>query len=70
MVESHPHNNPAAGVSPSREAFVGRQREMGELRIALKDALSCQGYPAHDDQQESRIERNLPWDIPNMGADG
>ena len=36
MVESRP-------VQPPGSAFVGRQREMAELRSALDDALSGQG---------------------------
>ncbi len=43
MVESQLPNNPAPGLSPFRGTFVGRQREMGELKVALDDALSGQG---------------------------
>ncbi len=43
MVESQLPNNPASGLSPLRGTFVGRQREMGELKAALNDALSGQG---------------------------
>ncbi len=43
MVESQPPNNPAPGLGPFRGTFVGRQREMGELKAALDDALSGQG---------------------------
>ncbi len=43
MVESQPPNNPAPGLSPLRGTFVGRQREMGELKAALNDAMSGQG---------------------------
>ena len=43
MVESQPLNNPTPGLSPFRGAFVGRQREMSELRVALEDAISGQG---------------------------
>ena len=43
MVESHPLNNPAPGLSPLRGTFVGRQWEMGLLKAALDDALSGKG---------------------------
>ena len=43
MVESQAANNPAPSLSPLRGTFVGRQREMGELKAALDDALSGQG---------------------------
>ena len=43
MVESQPPNNPAPGLSPFRGTFVGRPREMSELRAALEDAISGQG---------------------------
>ena len=43
MVESQPHSNPAPSLSPSRDAFAGRQREMAELQAALEDAISGQG---------------------------
>ena len=43
MVESQPPNNPAPGLSPFRGTFVGRLREMSELRAALEDAISGQG---------------------------
>ena len=43
MVESQPPNNPTPSLSPLRGTFVGRQREMGELKVALDDALSGQG---------------------------
>ncbi len=40
MVESQPPNDPAPGLSPLRGTFVGRQREMGELKAALDDAMA------------------------------
>ena len=43
MVNSQPHNNPAPGLSPFRGAFVGREREMGELKAALEDAVAGEG---------------------------
>lgn len=43
MVESQPPNNPAPGLSALRGTFVGRLREMSELRAALEDAISGQG---------------------------
>ena len=43
MVESQPPNNPAPSLSPFRGAFVGRQREMGELKAALDDAMASHG---------------------------
>ncbi len=43
MVESHPHNNPATDLSSFRGMFVGRQREMEELKKALEDAMSGRG---------------------------
>ncbi len=43
MVESQPPNNPTPGLSPVRGTFVGRQREMGELKAAQDDALFVQG---------------------------
>ena len=43
MVESKPPNNPAPGLSPLRGTFVGRQRETGELKAALDDAMAGQG---------------------------
>ena len=43
MVESQPPNNPTPGLSPLRGTFVGRHREMNELRAALEDAISGQG---------------------------
>ena len=43
MVESQPHDNRALGLSPFRGIFVGRQREMGELKAALDDANSGHG---------------------------
>ena len=43
MVESQSPNNPAPGLSPSSSSFVGRQREMGELRSALEESLAGQG---------------------------
>ena len=43
MVESQPPNNPTPGLSPFRGTFVGRQREMGELKVALDDAMAGQG---------------------------
>ena len=42
MVESQPLHNPAPGPCP-RVSFVGRQREMGELKVALEDAMSGRG---------------------------
>ena len=36
-------NNPAPGLSPLRGTFVGRQREMGELKAVLDDAMAGQG---------------------------
>ncbi len=43
MVEPQPHDNPAPVLGPFRGTFVGRQREIGELRIALEDAVSGKG---------------------------
>ena len=43
MVESQPPNNLAPGLSSFRGTFVGRQREMAELRDALDDAVTGQG---------------------------
>ena len=43
MVESQPPSNPAPGLSPFRGTFVGRQREMAELMVALDDALGGRG---------------------------
>ncbi len=43
MVESQPPNNPAPGLSPLRGTFVGRQREMRELKAALDDARGGRG---------------------------
>jgi len=43
MVKSQPPNNPAPGLSPFQGAFVGRQREMGEVRAVLEDAISGHG---------------------------
>ncbi len=43
MVESQPPNNPAPGLSHLRGTFVGRQREMGELKAALEDAMAGHG---------------------------
>ncbi len=43
MVKSQPPNYPAPGLSRFSGAFVGRQREMGELKVALDDALSGPG---------------------------
>ena len=40
MVESQPQNDPAPGLSPAIGLFVGREREMGELRAALEDSLA------------------------------
>ncbi len=42
MVESQSHNGLVPG-STFRGAFVGRQREMGELKAALDDAMPGQG---------------------------
>ncbi len=43
MVESQSPNNPAPGLSPLRGTFVGRQREMSELKAGLEDAMSGHG---------------------------
>ncbi len=43
MVESQPPNDPASGLSHFRGTFVGRHRELSELRAALEDAISGQG---------------------------
>ena len=43
MVESQPPNNLASGLSSLSGFFVGRQREMRELKAALNDAISGQG---------------------------
>ena len=43
MVESQPPNNPVPGLSPLRGTFVGRQREIGELKAALDDAMAGHG---------------------------
>jgi tetratricopeptide (TPR) repeat protein len=44
MAESQPQANQAAGFdSRMQGTFVGRQREMGELKAALEEALSGQG---------------------------
>jgi transcriptional regulator with AAA-type ATPase domain len=43
MVESQHYNNPAPGLGPFRGTFVGRQREMVELKAALEDVLSGHG---------------------------
>jgi predicted ATPase len=44
MVEPQPQAGPAlAPGSLTRSIFVGRQREMGELKAALEEALSGQG---------------------------
>jgi hypothetical protein len=43
MVKSQPPNYPAPGLSPFSGAFVGCQREMGELRAVLEDAISGYG---------------------------
>ena len=42
MVESQSLHDPAPGPSP-RGSFVGRQREMGELKLALDDATAGHG---------------------------
>ena len=43
MVESQPPNNLASGLSPFQGMFVGRQREMAELKAALEDTISGHG---------------------------
>ncbi len=43
MVESQPPNKAAPGLGPFRGSFVGRQREMGELKAALEDTISGRG---------------------------
>ena len=40
---SHTPHNPAPGISPISGAFVGRQRELAELKSALEDTISGQG---------------------------
>ena len=50
-------NNPAPGHSPLRGAFVGRQREMEELKAALDDARG--GWPCWWGSQVS-ARRALP----------
>jgi predicted ATPase len=44
MVESQPYANQASGSdSLAQSKFVGRQREIGELKVDLEEALSGQG---------------------------
>ena len=43
MVESYPHNNPAPDPNPISGMFVGRQREMADLKAAMEDAISVRG---------------------------
>ena len=44
MVESQPPDNPAPGLSPFRDTFVGRQRELTDLKAALDHSISGQGH--------------------------
>jgi len=44
MVESQPGATQASGAnSPGPNPFIGRQRELGQLKAALADAQSGQG---------------------------
>ncbi len=43
MVESQFPNNPVSSLSSFRSSFVGRQREMRELKAALDDARGGRG---------------------------
>ncbi len=43
MVESRPSNNPESDLSPFQGTFVGRQRELADLKAALDDAIAGQG---------------------------
>ena len=42
MVDAQPYNNPP-GLNAVRGVFVGRQREMGQLKASLEHAVSGQG---------------------------
>ncbi len=43
MVESQPANNPESDLSPFQGTFVGRQRELADLKAALDDAIAGRG---------------------------
>ncbi len=43
MVASQPHSDQTHGVSPTSGVFVGRQRELADLRAALEDTVSGHG---------------------------
>ena len=42
MIESRPPNNPAPGLNPGG-AFVGRQQELADLKVALEESLTGRG---------------------------
>ena len=43
MVESQPHPNQSPGLNLSSGTFVGRRREMADLKAALEHAISGRG---------------------------
>ncbi len=72
MVESQPPNNPAPGLSPLRGTFVGRQREMGELKAALEDAIAGRGrlvmLAGEPGIGKTRTAQELAYDAEARGA--